>query len=299
VGGFVGASDYVISKSFATGNVTLSGTYLDYAAGFAGYTEYPLDNDYSTGNLTIPASAGTSVYYVGGFDGYSGASITNSYSSGSILGTNAYSDTGGFVGYNEAPISNSYSTGGGTALASTTSGSVGYFIGENLTQGILTNVAEFVQGTPAIGDNNSTSGSVALLATHGYGTDESTLSNFYSTSEPVYAQATTSPWDFTSLWETHPNGLPTFQWYSGVTPSYTITATAGTGGQINNAGAFIVQGGANQTYNIIPSSGYTIASVLVDGTSVGAVSTYTFTNVSTNHIISVTFNAPVVSSNGG
>jgi peptidoglycan hydrolase-like protein with peptidoglycan-binding domain len=123
--------------------------------------------------------------------------------------------------------------------------------------------------------------------------------------EPVYAQATTSPWDFNTIWETHPNTFPTFQYYSLPTPTYTITASAGTGGVISYAGPLSVMGGANQSYTSIPNSGYTIADVLVDGTSVGPVSTYTFSNVSAPHTISVTFTVvvpstpPSTSSGGG
>jgi hypothetical protein len=300
VGGFTSGNYAPITQSFSTGNVyALSGqTELEYAGGFAGYTESPTTNDYETGSILIdPSIPSVDVEYVGGFTGYTGGTVTNSYATGSITeaGTSGY-DMGGFVGLNYDPIVNSFSTGGGTAFASTTGRASGYFIGENENTS-LTNVAEFVHGTPAIGDDHNF-GSVAdaLLATHGYGTDESTLSNFYSLNEPVYAQATSTPWNFSSIWETHPNALPTFIWYSGVQPTYTITANAGTGGIINNAGALTVQSGATQAYNIIPNSGYTIANVLVDGSSVGAVSTYTFTNVTASHTISVTFTAPVVSS---
>jgi hypothetical protein len=71
--------------------------------------------------------------------------------------------------------------------------------------------------------------------------------------------------------------------------TYTITPTAGTGGSISPASAASVNSGANQTITISPNSGYHLVNVLVDGTSVGAVSTYTFTNVTANHTISATF----------
>ncbi len=71
--------------------------------------------------------------------------------------------------------------------------------------------------------------------------------------------------------------------------TYTITASAGTNGTISPSGATSVNCSANQTYTITPASCYTIADVLVDGVSVGAVGTYTFTNVTANHTISATF----------
>jgi hypothetical protein len=47
--------------------------------------------------------------------------------------------------------------------------------------------------------------------------------------------------------------------------------------------------GANQVFTITPDSGYTTADVLVNGSSVGAISSYTFTNVSSSHTISASF----------
>ncbi len=80
---------------------------------------------------------------------------------------------------------------------------------------------------------------------------------------------------------------------TGVTPppplQHTITATAGSGGSITPSGAVVVDHGANQTFTITPSTGYLIAGVVVDGSSVGAVASYTFTNVSADHTISASF----------
>ena len=70
---------------------------------------------------------------------------------------------------------------------------------------------------------------------------------------------------------------------------WTITASAGTGGSISPSGAVSVSEGGSQAFTIAANSGYTIASVLVDGASVGAVSSYTFSNVTANHTISASF----------
>ena len=72
---------------------------------------------------------------------------------------------------------------------------------------------------------------------------------------------------------------------------YTVTASAGANGTISPSGSVLVNAGVNQSFTITPNSGYTIASVTVDGASVGAVSTYTFTNVVANHTIAATFAA--------
>jgi hypothetical protein len=71
--------------------------------------------------------------------------------------------------------------------------------------------------------------------------------------------------------------------------TYTITAMAGSNGSISPSGAVIVNEGENKTFNITPNSNYHIVDVLVDGLSVGAVTTYTFNNVITNHTISASF----------
>ena len=72
-------------------------------------------------------------------------------------------------------------------------------------------------------------------------------------------------------------------------PLYTLSASAGAGGSITPSGSIVVSKGINQTFTVSPSSGYTIAGVTVDGTSVGAVSTYTFGNVAANHTIQASF----------
>ena len=72
--------------------------------------------------------------------------------------------------------------------------------------------------------------------------------------------------------------------------SYSITSSAGTGGSITPAGVTSVSSGGSQSYSISPTNGsYYILSVLVDGISQGAISSYNFTNVNANHTISVSF----------
>lgn len=78
--------------------------------------------------------------------------------------------------------------------------------------------------------------------------------------------------------------------YYYYTPAtYIITATAGTGGNISPSGSSSVTEGNSQTYTITASSGYKIADVKVDGSSIGAASTYTFGGISSSHSISATF----------
>lgn len=79
------------------------------------------------------------------------------------------------------------------------------------------------------------------------------------------------------------------QIYGTKTNVDTITASAGTGGSIVPVGSVAVGHGWDQVFTINPSSGYAVSDVLVDGVSVGAQYSYTFTNVTTDHTISASF----------
>ncbi len=71
--------------------------------------------------------------------------------------------------------------------------------------------------------------------------------------------------------------------------SYDIVATATTGGAISPLGTSSVPCGTDATYTITADDCYSIADVLVDGVSVGAVGTYTFSDVSEAHTIHAIF----------
>jgi hypothetical protein len=70
---------------------------------------------------------------------------------------------------------------------------------------------------------------------------------------------------------------------------FIITASAGTGGSIDPSGQVIVGIGSDSTFAITPDAGFHIDDVLVDGTSEGAIGSYTFTNVTADHSIAATF----------
>ena len=74
-----------------------------------------------------------------------------------------------------------------------------------------------------------------------------------------------------------------------VIPTYTIVVSAGYGGSVTPGGTLIIYEGSNQTFAINANAGYKITDVLVDGSSIGAVTTYTFNNVITDHTISALF----------
>ncbi len=74
-----------------------------------------------------------------------------------------------------------------------------------------------------------------------------------------------------------------------VTPSYTVSASAGEGGSVSPSGKTSVDKGDDLTFAITPDEGYVVDDVLVDGVSVGSVTSYTLRDVSKAHTISVSF----------
>jgi alpha-tubulin suppressor-like RCC1 family protein len=78
--------------------------------------------------------------------------------------------------------------------------------------------------------------------------------------------------------------------YFGAIPAtVTITSGAAPNGSISPAGANVVTGGSNQTYTITPDPGFSVAALVVDGTVLPGATSYTFTNVTTDHYINAYF----------
>jgi photosystem II stability/assembly factor-like uncharacterized protein len=71
--------------------------------------------------------------------------------------------------------------------------------------------------------------------------------------------------------------------------SYTITSSANAGGKITPSGAMAVNNGDSKTFTLIPDSGFKISDVKVDEVSKGSISSYAFTNITSNHTIEATF----------
>ncbi len=95
----------------------------------------------------------------------------------------------------------------------------------------------------------------------------------------------------TGLCTTTINGATTIKApFNASLVTYVITATVnGTGGAISPSGTSSVSSGRSKIFTITPNSRYRISSVIVDGKSVGAVTTYTFSNVTANHTIIAAF----------
>jgi len=76
---------------------------------------------------------------------------------------------------------------------------------------------------------------------------------------------------------------------SVICKQFSITSSSTPGGSISPSGTITVNYGDSKTFTITPDKGYKISDVKVDGKSVGAVSTYTFANITDNHTIEATF----------
>jgi hypothetical protein len=70
---------------------------------------------------------------------------------------------------------------------------------------------------------------------------------------------------------------------------YTVAASAGAGGAIAPSGDVSVACGAGQAFTITPAACQHVVDVLVDGVSQGAITAYTFNNVTAGHTIAATF----------
>jgi hypothetical protein len=307
VGGFAGYDDISISDSYASGPVTIVGNGTgqgpQYVGGFVGFiVSTTLTDSYETGSVSISGTFTSAVTTVGGFAGEESANVTNTYSSGNVSVPAGSNTIGGYSGFISGTTVNSFSTG--TVHAPQPGASdIGGFVGNN-NYAVLTNDSWYLNsggdGTDAEGtDQGFGLPNIPLLATLGYGTDEATSSNFYNVTEPVYDLG--SGWDFNSVWVPHANTYPTL----GVSSTtFTITASAGTGGSITPTGSTTVARNTSQAFTITPSSGYSLGTISVDGSSISATSTYTFTHVYTPHSISATFTlnpvtTPPPSSGGG
>jgi YVTN family beta-propeller protein len=87
--------------------------------------------------------------------------------------------------------------------------------------------------------------------------------------------------------------------FIGRPSTYSISATAGSGGSISPAGKSTVNSGDSLSYTIKPSGAHSIASVVIDGVSVGAVGSYNFPNITENHTISAVFSTKTTYSISG
>jgi hypothetical protein len=75
----------------------------------------------------------------------------------------------------------------------------------------------------------------------------------------------------------------------GAPQSFDISVSVGPNGKITPSWGLLFSYGTTQTFSITPNSGYQIADVLIDGVSIGAQPSFTFSSIDSSHSISATF----------
>lgn len=139
------------------------------------------------------------------------------------------------------------------------------------------------------------------------------MSNWYNTSSQVAISATPSAGYKFNSWSTTGSVSVTDSTSQDTTLSvngpgevtasftvltFTISASAGSGGDISPSGSDAVNYGEDQSFTITPTEGYHITDVLVDSSSVGAVESYSFTSVVADHTVTASFALDETSSSG-
>jgi hypothetical protein len=254
----LGLSMSFFQESANAAQITLAWDESDAAAG------YKIYSGTASNNYTWVVDVGNTLSYTTAnlTDGYTYYFAATAYDASGL--ESDYSDE---VSYSANTVPCSYSISPGSASLNTSGGSGSVTV---TTQSGCSWSAS--SGVPWItitsGASGAGSGTVAYLVASNSGAARSAVSTI--------------------------GGQP-FTFNQSGTQSYTITASAGTGGSISPSGATSVSYGASRIYTIAAATGYNVSSVTVDGVSVGAVTSYTFSNVTTNHTIAATF-TPVTSS---
>ena len=228
------------------------------------------------------------------------------------MGGTAFADQGGRTGRSGNPA-----TGGGATCSSCHSGGIAPTVTltgpTTVAPGSVNVYTLTISGGQRVSgglDVSATAGTLASIA--GEGTRLQSLEITHSTDKPVNAAGNVV---FNFNW-TAPASGSAILYGAGVSSdgdgsengdgvarttlaiavaaapaTYTITASSGANGSVTPSGVTTVNSGASQAYVITPNTGYYVAGVLVDGVSAGAVTSYTFSNVTANHTISATFAA--------
>ena len=257
--------------------ISTSPAALDFGAVTEGYTEAPAAQTVTltnTGNQTVtinlPASTNYTITAGEGFANGTATLAPNGTAAFTVrpntgLGVGTYDETLTVSGGNNvsASIELSFEVLETYTLTVDLNGGSGSIIGGEYTAGEVVNIDAGSRSNYRFdGWTSSNGGSFA---------DASSASTTFTM--PAADTTITAAWSY--------NG-------SGYI-YYTITASAGEGGTITPDGTGRVLRGTDKTFTITPDSDYVVSDVLVDGKSVGAVTSYTFETVREDHSIQVLF----------
>ena len=294
VGGLVGDNENLVSNSYAMGTVNGGGYNV---GGLVGYNDDTVSNSYATGNVSGDS-------YVGGLVGASYyGTISRSYAAGNVVATLYY--VGGLVGWKDyGTINNSYATGNASGDAH-----VGGLVGSHNCGTVSNSYSTgYLVSSGAVGGlmANNACGTVDQCFydkdTSGQSDDDGRGTPMNTSEMKASATFTGAGWDFMcetangpdDIWGineggTDNNGYPFLSWQGfDNTIGFIIDVTQVDGGTIS-PDDITVNCSDDQTFNITPSGCYIVSDVLVDGGSVGAVTSYTFYDVNASHTISATF----------
>jgi len=293
---------YTITSSAGTGgSISPSGSTTVSYGGSQTYTITP-STGYNISSVTVD---GTSQ---GAISSYTFSSVTAAHTISATFTLKTYTITSSAGTGGSISPSGSTTVSYGGSQAYTITPSTGYEISnveiDGLSEGVLTSItfsnvtashiisATFSLKTYTITSSAGTGGTInpSGSTTVSYGGSQkytitpSTGYNISSVTVDGTSQGAISSYTFSSVTAAHTISA-TF-----ALKTYTIISSAGTGGSISPSGSTTVSYGGSQTYTITPSSGYEITDVVIDGTSEGAMESVTFSNITANHTISVTFN---------
>jgi hypothetical protein len=136
---------------------------------------------------------------------------------------------------------------------------------------------------------NIVSGTSPYTVTLSNGVSNQVINNYTSGADIPVSPVTNTNYSLVSVTDYFGTSIPVSGAASVTLPVYSITASAGANGAISDAGTVSVTCGTNKTYTITPDAGYVVQQVLADGVPQGAISSYTFTNVTVTHTISASF----------
>ncbi|MCL2625389.1 MAG: hypothetical protein FWD46_01035 [Cystobacterineae bacterium] len=177
VGGLVGINGGTVRNSYATGNVTGTGAN-SFVGGLMGLNSNgTVQSSYATGNVTVADT--DDISYVGGLVGANGGTVQDSYATGNVtaVDTSGISCVGGLVGANgEGILQNSYATGNVTATDTSGISFVGGLVGTNGLMEIPIVVFGTVQNSVALNASAAVS-DINVGRVVGRNTDGSTLFN--------------------------------------------------------------------------------------------------------------------------
>jgi hypothetical protein len=252
-----------IIKNTGFENAEVSGK--DYVGILAGYViDSTISEIYVTGFVSGQHFVGG---LVGSMEADSMALISDSYANCNVEGS---ADVGGLVGNLGliAEIENAYAAGNVQGATD-----IGGLVGWN-DRSLYDNVTNSFWDTQ-IGPDESKGGTGKTTA-------------------DMMQQSTFTKWDFDSIWTIDEGRTyPKLKWQAGdsgsVNHSYTITASAGSGGSISPSGETLVSHGESISYTISPDGGFLIVDVTVNGSSVGPVNSYTIKNVTSDNTINAVF----------